>query len=131
MGGNPEEFLIFYRSNGGPPQGTPGRPLLFTCRTSSRDLNGPVGWQGIIWGEAQQQYKRYNDRMAKERRVQVLVCGTLFPHKKTAIWEGPFQVLKVLGPVTYEVQCEPGRPSRKRLHEALENPAPQGRWQGQ
>lgn len=37
-------------------------------------------------------------------------------HKKTAWWEGPFLVLYVLGPVTYEVQCGPGKLSQRHLH---------------
>ncbi|XDV30635.1 hypothetical protein PO909_033505 [Leuciscus waleckii] len=70
--------------------------------------------------EAQQQQKSWYDRSARQRSFnpgqKVLVLLPSDDNKLLAKWQGPFAVIKKLGPTTYQV-ATPGRPrSSRTLH---------------
>ncbi|XP_051271642.1 uncharacterized protein LOC127372197 isoform X5 [Dicentrarchus labrax] len=70
--------------------------------------------------EAQQQQKSWYDRSARQRSFnsgqKVLVLLPSDDNKLLAKWQGPFEILKKLGPTTYQV-ATPGRPRASRtLH---------------
>lgn len=46
----------------------------------------------------------------------ILAWALFFPRQVILKWEGPFIVTKVLGPITYEVQCGPWLNHAKALH---------------
>lgn len=69
---------------------------------------------------AQTAQKTRYDRGTCERslqpRDQILVSQQAMAIPAGKQWQGPFRVTRVLGPVSYEVQCCPGRRGRKHLH---------------
>lgn len=43
----------------------------------------------------------------------MLVWSVLFPQEATPKWEGFFPIIKVQGPLTYEIQCRPWKHDTK------------------
>ena len=69
---------------------------------------------------AQQAQKATYDQGTKARTFSVgdkvwVRREVLGPHQKDP-WGGPFPITRVLGPLTYDVQCGPGRRGRKPIH---------------
>ncbi|XP_028437739.1 uncharacterized protein LOC114558153 [Perca flavescens] len=68
--------------------------------------------------EAQQQQKSWYDRSARQRSFnpgqKVLVLLPSDDKKLLAKWQGPFEILKKLGPTTYQVST-PGKPRSSRI----------------
>ena len=69
---------------------------------------------------AQQTQKKYYDRSARDRSFepgdQVLLLLPTSPRKLEAAWQGPFRVLRKLGPVDYEIELEGRRKKRRVVH---------------
>ena len=69
---------------------------------------------------AQQTQKKYYDRSARGRSFepgdQVLLLLPTSPWKLEAAWQGPFRVLRKLGPVDYEIELEGRRKKRRVVH---------------
>ena len=68
----------------------------------------------------QQTQKKYHDRSARDRSFepgdQVLLLLPTSPRKLDAAWQGPFRVLRKLGPVDYEIELEGRRKKRRVVH---------------
>ena len=70
--------------------------------------------------KAQQQQKRWYDRNARERAFKagdhVLVLLPTSTNKLLAQWQGPYQVIKQISPVTYAVDMADKKKRRRVLH---------------
>ena len=69
---------------------------------------------------AQQTQKKSYDRSARDRLFepgdQDLLLLPTRPRKLEAVWQGPFRVLRKLGPVDYELELEGRRKKRRKVH---------------
>lgn len=69
---------------------------------------------------AQTKQKQLYDRTARYRQLQVgewvLIRSYLFPKASSYEWHGSFPILKVCGPLTYEVRCGHRHRDTKKLH---------------
>ena len=70
--------------------------------------------------EAQQQQKSWYDQAARQRSFnpgqKVLVLLPSDDNKLLAKWQGPFEILRKLGPTTYQVSTPEQPHSSKTLH---------------